>query len=375
MERFRFKGKKSTSSIYVKDPPTPPPPLKKYYYSTEDRWKPSEKILNEWANTVRLLHGLLHIFEDSGSLSVARHISASCESPGIYVRKELCRKRGRHHHPGGELEGFLYSRKRIRQWSAAFINLQRWQATCKKTQNKLTDTSILKAGFSVYVEHVGVFWHQIQQEGGNRPSCGFPGPHNYRLKDGLAWSSWISDEPPSLVVLGAMAESKRQKFLKTTPPPSNVIGLALPSSVPQRCGKRDVTFPPFRPCCCLTTSSLGVWQWSRKRKGKLPEDCDQKLCFPTMIRSILLPELLLCTASIRQVYIIKLIAPWESSVEEAYECKKLKDMVVAAGAQQQWRRRIGSHLKILTKKLGARGRAHWQGPLLCLSIGEYQNTT
>lgn len=118
-------------------------------------------------------------------------------------------------------------------------------------------------------------------------------------------------------VSGAMAESKREKFRKATPPPSNVIGLALPQSVPQRCGKCDVTVTPFHPCCCLTTSSLGVCQWSRAREWKLPEDCDQKLCFPTMIRSSLRPELVLCSASIRQVYIIKLRVPWESSLEEA----------------------------------------------------------
>lgn len=39
-----------------------------------------------------------------------------------------------------------------------------------------------------------------QEEGVNRPSCGFPGPHNHLLKAGLAWSSWISNQPPNLVV-------------------------------------------------------------------------------------------------------------------------------------------------------------------------------
>lgn len=118
-------------------------------------------------------------------------------------------------------------------------------------------------------------------------------------------------------VSGAMAESTREKFLKTTPLPSNVIGLALPQSVPQRCGKRDASVTPFRPCCCLATSSSGVWQWSRAPEWRLPEDCDQKLCFPTMIGCNLWPELVLCSASIRQVYIMKLIVPWESSLEEA----------------------------------------------------------
>lgn len=179
-------------------------------------------------------------------------------------------------------------------------------------------------------------------------------------------------------VSGAMAESEREKFLKTTPPPYNVIGLALPQRTPQRCGKHDVTVTSFHPCCCLAISSPGVWQWSRAREWKLPEYCDQQLCFPSMIRSNLWPGLVLCTASIRQVHIIKLKVPWESSVEEANECKKLKDMVVAAGAQQQsWkeRQRTRSHLKILTKKFGVRGKAHWQGRLLCLSVGEFQNTT
>lgn len=180
VERFRFEGKQSTSSTSTKavgnrspsqrekmskDPPPHPTAekntitaLKTVENLPRKYWR-NEQTRSGFYTVPFIFLKILFTKEQSGGLSVARHISASCESSGTYVRKELCGKRGRQH-PGGELEGFLYPRKRILQWSAAFINLQRWQATCKK--NKLTDTSILKAGFAVYVEHVSVFWHQIQ---------------------------------------------------------------------------------------------------------------------------------------------------------------------------------------------------------------------
>lgn len=94
---------------------------------------------------------ILFTKEQSGSLAVARPMCGKRETPPSWWRA------------GGIL---ILKEKDL---SVVFINLQCWQATGKKTP-KVAETSILKAGFSVCIEHVSVFWHVIQQEGGNRPS-------------------------------------------------------------------------------------------------------------------------------------------------------------------------------------------------------------
>ena len=63
------------------------------------------------------------------------------------------------------------------------------------------------------------------------------------------------------------------------------------------------------------------------------------------------------SASIKLVYIVELTVPWESSVEEAYERKRLRYAELAADVEQRgWRatgmpsgsrlQRISSHLNI-----------------------------
>ncbi|KAG7525969.1 hypothetical protein JOB18_034423 [Solea senegalensis] len=53
-------------------------------------------------------------------------------------------------------------------------------------------------------------------------------------------------------------------------------------------------------------------------------DLSTKLCIPAEIASTnLRPDLVLWSASLKLVYIIKLTVPWESAVEDAYERQKL----------------------------------------------------
>lgn len=63
-------------------------------------------------------------------------------------------------------------------------------------------------------------------------------------------------------------------------------------------------------------------------------DLNQKLCFPLEIATTnLRPALVLWSALLRHVY--KLTVPWERSVDEAFEHKKLRYTELGANAKQQ----------------------------------------
>lgn len=71
-------------------------------------------------------------------------------------------------------------------------------------------------------------------------------------------------------------------------------------------------------------------QWSGAYYWKLLVGLNQNLCFPTEIVSTnLQPDVALWAASIGHAYIIELTVPWENSVEEAYDFKKLWYMEMA----------------------------------------------
>ena len=84
---------------------------------------------------------------------------------------------------------------------------------------------------------------------------------------------------------------------------------------------------------------------------------DTRLCFPVEIASTnLRPDLVLWSASLKLVYIIKLTVPLEGAVEEVYERKKLRYAELAADAQQQgWKSKIcpvsGSRLQRVCRHL------------------------
>ena len=64
---------------------------------------------------------------------------------------------------------------------------------------------------------------------------------------------------------------------------------------------------------------------SGARGWKRLADLGQKLRFPAEIATTnLRPDLVLWSASLKQVYIVELTVPWESAMEEAYERKKLR---------------------------------------------------
>ncbi|KAK0136320.1 hypothetical protein N1851_027790 [Merluccius polli] len=76
------------------------------------------------------------------------------------------------------------------------------------------------------------------------------------------------------------------------------------------------------------------------------------------------------SASIKLVYIIELTVPWESSVEEAYERKRLRYTELVADVQQQgWRAKVrpvevgcrgfvATSTFRLLREMGVQGKAH-----------------
>lgn len=81
---------------------------------------------------------------------------------------------------------------------------------------------------------------------------------------------------------------------------------------------------------CLTTSRPDARRWSGAHYWKLLVGLNQNLGFPTEIVSTnLQPDVALWAALIRHVYIIELTVPWENSVGEAYDFKKLWYMEMA----------------------------------------------
>ena len=80
-------------------------------------------------------------------------------------------------------------------------------------------------------------------------------------------------------------------------------------------------------------------------------DIGQQLVFPAEIAATTLrPDLVLWSPSLKSVYITELTVPWENSVEEAYERKKLRYTELAADAQQR-----GWKAKVYPVEVGCRG--------------------
>lgn len=87
------------------------------------------------------------------------------------------------------------------------------------------------------------------------------------------------------------------------------------------------------------------------RDWKMLVDIGQQLIFPPEIASTTLrPDLVLWSPSLKSVYISKLTVPWENSVEEAHECKKLYYTELAADARQQ-----GWNANVYPVEVGCRG--------------------
>ncbi|KAK0156143.1 hypothetical protein N1851_000566 [Merluccius polli] len=119
----------------------------------------------------------------------------------------------------------------------------------------------------------------------------------------------------------------------------------------------------------LTSVGPDAGQLGGARDWKLLADLGQKLCFPAEIASTnLRPDLVMWSASIKLVYIIELTVPWESSVEEAYERKRLRYAELAADVQQRgWRAKVrpvegfvATSTSRLLREMGVRGKAHRQ---------------
>ena len=96
-----------------------------------------------------------------------------------------------------------------------------------------------------------------------------------------------------------------------------------------------------------------------KRQGSLEGACDWemqvdlggKLVVPLeIVCTNLRPDIVLWSRSKRIVYFIELTVPWESSVEEAYERKKLRYAELGAEAEQR-----GWKVRIRPVEVGCRG--------------------
>ena len=111
-------------------------------------------------------------------------------------------------------------------------------------------------------------------------------------------------------------------------------------------------------------------------------DLDQSLIFPLEIAATTLrPDLVLWSSTCKLIYIIELTVPWEDSIEEAHERKKLRYSNLAAEAEDRgWKVRVrpvevgcrgfvASSTAKLLREVGVRGRAHRQ------AIKELANTT
>jgi len=97
-------------------------------------------------------------------------------------------------------------------------------------------------------------------------------------------------------------------------------------------------------------------------------DRGQKLRFPAGIATTnLRPDLVLWSASLKQVYIVQLTVPWQNAVEEAYEHKKLRYADLAADAQER-----GWKAKVCPVEVGCRGFVAYfiQASLRDGSVGE-----
>ncbi|XP_035862163.1 uncharacterized protein LOC118496075 [Sander lucioperca] len=159
--------------------------------------------------------------------------------------------------------------------------------------------------------------------------------------------------------LAAVLESRRTSVNALPPPSSRWQPIPFVWE-----GEGQASLITVRP----DTGRLG-----RARDWMLLADLDKKLCFPAEIAATnLRPDLVLWSALLKLVNIIKLTVPWEGAVEEAYERKRLRYAELAADAQQQgWnvkvcpvevgcRGFIATSTSRLLREMGVRGKAHRQ---------------
>ena len=139
--------------------------------------------------------------------------------------------------------------------------------------------------------------------------------------------------------LAAVLESKRNT-INSLPMRASTSITALSTFV--REGQKRPNHPPLQ-------SEVG--QLTRARDWKMLVDIGQQLVFPAEIAATTLrPDLVLWSPSLKSVYITELTVPWENSVEEAYERKKLRYTELAADAQQR-----GWKAKVYPVEVGCRG--------------------
>ncbi|KAE8288507.1 hypothetical protein D5F01_LYC12379 [Larimichthys crocea] len=116
---------------------------------------------------------------------------------------------------------------------------------------------------------------------------------------------------------------------------------------------------PGRPSARVETTLLDT-----ARDWKMKVDLDQKLIPPEIITTNLRPDLILWSTSQKLLYIVELTVPWESAVDEAYECKCLKYTDIAAEAEQ-----CGWRTQVLPVEVGCRGFVATSTARLLRSMG------
>ena len=183
--------------------------------------------------------------------------------------------------------------------------------------------------------------HQWYGEDPTCPLC--PAPATLRhimtgCKTSLSQGRYTWRHNQVLKSLAAALETKRSATNSLTPKTSN------PSKTTTfiREGQKRPKHPPTKP----ETGHLAM-----ARDWKMLVDIGQQLIFPPEIASTnLRPDMVLWSPSRKAVYIIELTVPWENSVEEAYERKKLRYTELAADATQR-----GWNAKVWPVEVGCRG--------------------
>ena len=89
----------------------------------------------------------------------------------------------------------------------------------------------------------------------------------------------------------------------------------------------------------------------RARDWRMLADIVQQLVVPPEAASTnLRPDLVFWSTSLKTVYIIELTVPWENSMEEAYECEKLRYADLASETMQS-----GWNANVYPVEVGCRG--------------------
>lgn len=184
----------------------------------------------------------------------------------------------------------------------------------------------------------------LHQWYGEDPTCGLcpaPATLNHILtgcKTSLTQGRYTWRHNQVLKCLAAALE-KRRTFINSLP-----IRASMSSRGPTfvQAGQKKPSSPPVR---------LEDGQLALARDWKMLVDIGPQLTFPLEIAATnLRPDLVLWSPSLKSVYIIELTVPWEGSVEEAYERKKLRYTELAAEAQQR-----GWNPRVYPVEVGCRG--------------------